>query len=86
MTITTKIIQIGNSKGIRIPKTLLDQLSADELVELKLKDGVLIVQPVDNPRQGWDQAFSSMAASGDDQLFIPDSVEQEWDQDDWMWE
>jgi len=85
MTLTTKIIRIGNSQGIRIPKTILEQMDSAELVELRIEDGVLIVIPVDNPRHGWDKAFAQMVAIGDDALVIPDNIKNDWDQEVWEW-
>lgn len=85
MTLTTRIIRIGNSKGIRIPKALLEQMNAGEQVTLRVEDGELIVGPVDNPRQGWEQAFANMAAAGEDQLLFPDNIANEWDEEAWEW-
>lgn len=61
----TRIVRIGNSQGIRIPKPLLEQAGLDGDVELVLEDGVLIVKPA-QARQGWDAAFQAMAEEGAD--------------------
>lgn len=85
MVVKTKIIRIGNSQGIRIPKTILEQLNAKDQVELRVEDGVLIVDPVKNLRYGWTEAFAHMAESTEDQLLIPDTIENEWDKEEWEW-
>ena len=85
MTLQTKIIRIGNSQGIRIPKALLEQMKARDQVSLRVEDGELIVGPVDNPRQGWEKAFARMAAAGEDRLLIPDNIGNDWDEEEWEW-
>lgn len=85
MSYTTKIIRIGNSQGIRIPKSLLEQMNAQEQVTLRIENGVLIVDPINNPRSEWSQAFVKMAKAGQDNLLIPDGIENEWDEEDWEW-
>ena len=81
----TRIIRIGNSQGIRIPKMLLQQLGFTDEVELEAQNDQLIVRPIRTPRQGWDAAFQQMAASADDQLMDDELVPTAFDQDEWTW-
>ncbi|MCI4650696.1 AbrB/MazE/SpoVT family DNA-binding domain-containing protein [Phaeodactylibacter sp.] len=71
------IIQIGNSKGIRLAKTILERYDITDKVELIFKEGFLILKPVKKPRDGWDEAFKKMAERGDDELLIDDVFEDE---------
>ena len=80
-----QIIQIGNSKGIRIPRLLLEQCHLEGEVELEAQPGQLIVRPVDGPRQGWAAAFEKMGQYGDDKLFDKDIPETKWARKDWKW-
>jgi len=82
---STKIVKIGNSQGIRIPKILLKQTRLDEDVELVAEDGKLYIRPVGNPRADWDNSFALMAAQGDDRLLDPDVIQHDWDDGDWEW-
>jgi len=52
-----KLIDIGNSKGIRIPKAILQQVGWDEYAELEVHGSTLILKPLSNPRAGWEEAF-----------------------------
>lgn len=87
MGFVTKIVKIGNSQGIRIPKALLEQVNLVEAteVELVVKDDQLVVRPIGNPRTGWEGAFARMAEKGDDALLDVDMIEQDWDVRDWEW-
>ncbi len=70
---TANIIKIGNSRGVRIPKKVLEQYAMDGQVEMVLSDGGILLKPVvREPRTGWDTAFASMAAAGDDELLLDD--------------
>jgi antitoxin MazE len=74
------IIQIGNSKGIRFNKMLIEKYQLHDKVELILEKDCIIIKPVAQPRQGWEQAFKEMHTNGDDQLLIDDVFEDEtWD-------
>ncbi|MBL7163432.1 MAG: AbrB/MazE/SpoVT family DNA-binding domain-containing protein [Anaerolineales bacterium] len=84
-TFSTKIVKIGNSQGIRIPKVLLEQTKLGEDVEMIAEDGKLIIRPASNLRQDWDNVFACMAAQGDDTLFDHDMTEHIWDEESWEW-
>lgn len=66
------IIQIGNSKGLRLTKSILDKYNIKDKVELILEEGQIILKPVEYPRKGWDKAFQKMHKNGDDQLLLDD--------------
>ena len=71
------VIKIGNSRGIRLSKTLLERYNIRDTVDLILEKGQIIIKPLSRPRKGWDKAFMEMNANGDDKLFINDIFEDE---------
>ena len=71
------LIKIGNSKGIRLSKTLIEKYNLRDTVELILEKGFIIIKPSSEPRKGWDMSFKEMAANGDDQLLFDDIFEDE---------
>ena len=71
------IVQIGNSKGISLAKTVLERYDITDKVELIFKEGFLILKPVKKVRDGWDEALKKMAERGDDELLIDDVFEDE---------
>ena len=83
MPTITRIVRIGNSRGIRIPKVLLDQAELTDEVELQAKPGRLVVRATRTPRDGWETAARAMRAAGDDALVdLPSATafdEQEWE-------
>lgn len=82
----TNIVRIGNSKGIRLPKPILEQCGLEGTVELEVEDNHLIIRPVQTPRSGWDKAFSVMAEKDDDKLLDRDSPSAtEWEKTEWRW-
>ena len=84
--IRTNVIKIGNSRGIRIPKAILEQCRLEGEVELKTEGDHLVVKPATKPRQGWDEAFRAMAARGDDAMVEGDVlVETSWEKGEWQW-
>jgi len=79
-----KVVRIGNSKGIRVPKAILEQCQIEDQVELEIEDGRIILEPKrKTPRQGWGKAFRAMATARDDALLIDDGLDIEADQ--WEW-
>lgn len=82
----TRIIKIGNSQGIRIPKLLLEQVEIGEDVELEVQGRNLVIRPARGPRDMWEEKFARMAEKGDDQLLDSDVVSTScWDTDEWEW-
>ena len=66
------IIDIGNSKGIRLTKSLLERYDIKDKVEMVLEKGRIILKPISKPRQGWEKSFQQMHENGDDNLLIDD--------------
>ena len=82
----TKIVPIGNSRGIRIPKAMLDHCGFGEEAELEAKKGALILRPVTSPRAGWAGAFAGMGAAKDDELVHKDAPSgTPFDAEEWKW-
>ena len=71
------VIKVGNSKGIRLSKTLLDKYDIKDTLELILEEGYIILRPKAIPRKGWDEAFRIMHETNEDKLLIPDVFEDE---------
>ena len=71
------IIPIGNSKGIRLSKTLLEKYNIRDTVELILEKGYIIIRPIRSPRKGWENAFKRMHKNGDDKQLMSDIFEDE---------
>ena len=82
----TQLVRIGNSRGIRIPKLLIDRLGLEGELEVETQDGRLVIRPAHLPRHGWDEAFSQMHAAGDDLLLDGDTLSTtSWDSEEWEW-
>lgn len=71
------VVQIGNSKGLRLSKTLLEKYNIKDKIELILEKGYIILKPISKPRKNWDVAFKEMNENGDDQLLFNDVLENE---------
>ena len=86
LAVQTRIVRIGNSQGIRIPKPLLEQAGIGDRVELEVHDGQIAIRPARRVRAGWAQGFAAMAAAGDDRLVDgPQLPATGWDQEEWEW-
>lgn len=77
------IVKIGNSQGIRIPKTILKECGIHDRIDLEIKNHNIVIKPL-KPREGWEEAFKKMRKNNDDRLLIPDSLDLETG-DDWEW-
>ena len=71
------VVRIGNSKGIRLSKTLLERYNIKDSVDLILEKGQIVLRPLATPRKGWDEAFKEMNKNGDDRLLFDDVFEDE---------
>lgn len=77
------IISVGNSKGIRIPKAILEQCSFNKEAELEVQGNTLLIKPVRKVREGWDKSFQLMHERREDSLVINDTIDIEMDS--WEW-
>jgi antitoxin MazE len=82
--IKTRIVKIGNSQGIRIPKPLLEQSGIHTEVEIEVQGASLIIRPATRSRVGWDEAFAKMSEQHDDVL-LDDVSTTNWEQVEWEW-
>ena len=81
-TIKTKIIQIGNSKGIRIPKALLEQYDLKEIINITPMDDFLILKSAEKPRSNWNNFFKEMHNNNDDKMLyssLATNYDKEWE-------
>lgn len=77
-----KIIAIGNSRGLRLPKTLLERYGFGDRVALVALEEGLLLRPLRGARAGWDAAFARMRENGDDTPLIDDRLDLDaWDAD-----
>jgi antitoxin MazE len=79
-----KVVRIGNSRGIRLPKFLLEQVGLMEEVELEVRDGAIVITPAQQPRRGWAEAARAVAVQDDDEL-LDEPVPTEFDREEWGW-
>lgn len=84
MVARTRIVQIGNSKGIRVPKMLLEHAQLPDEVELQAEQGRLIVRAARGARAGWAEAAKRMRARGEDQL-LDATTSSRFDDKEWQW-
>lgn len=79
-----RIVQIGNSQGLRIPKKILEACGIRDAVEVSVEEGRIVVRPVQKARDGWAEAAALMAQRGDDVLIDPE-LSTAFDDEEWEW-
>jgi antitoxin MazE len=80
-----RIVRIGNSHGVRIPKPLLEQTGMTGEVELEVHADTIVIRRSGKPREGWAETFSAMAKRGDDALLDPEVIHSSFDVEEWDW-
>jgi antitoxin MazE len=80
-----ELVRIGNSRGVRIPKPIIEQCGLGETVELSVENDRLIISPGRRPRQGWDEAFRATGHGTDDELMLKITEPNEFDHEEWRW-
>lgn len=84
--VKTRLVKIGNSRGIRIPKLLVEQVGLTDDIELEVQERALVIRSVQHPRAGWEAQFAAMAEQGDDQPLDTTRAElTTWDAEEWEW-
>lgn len=81
------VVKIGNSRGIRIPKVVLEQCGIGDEVSMEIHNQKLVISQTSNAREGWAESFQTMAKLGDDSLPDHDAEpDSSWDEAEWDWE
>lgn len=83
-SIQTQILKINNSQGLRIPRSLLEQIGISEAVEIEVQGDRIVIRAALKPRAGWEEAFAKMAEQHDDVL-LDDVTATEWEKLEWQW-
>jgi antitoxin MazE len=80
----TKIVRIGNSRGVRIPKPLLAQAGLEGEVELRVVESGIMIRGIDSPRLGWAEAAQELRNRGEDEL-LDEPTATDFDETEWVW-
>ncbi len=62
----TAFRKMGNSVGMIVPKTILQELgaAAGTAIDVRVEDGGMIVKPIRHPRAGWAEDAERVVAHG----------------------
>lgn len=80
----TRIVRVGNSRGVRLPKVLLEQARLADEVELQAEPGRIVIRALRPPRAGWADAARQMHEHGDDEL-LDSPTPTRFDDEEWEW-
>jgi antitoxin MazE len=80
-----ELVRIGNSRGIRIPKPIIEQCGLGSTVRLRVDHDRLIVSPDRAPRQGWEEAFQAAGTAAKDRLVLDSMPPNRFDVEEWEW-
>ena len=81
----TQLVRIGNSRGVRIPKPLIEQCGLRDTVELRVENDRLVISPERRPRQGWGEAFRAAGPAIHNELLLETAESNEFDRKEWQW-
>ncbi len=84
-TMKTEIVRIGNSRGVRIPKSFIEEAGLENEVELRLVDGGILVESAPVPRTGWAEAAKQMH-DADKRDALDDLFTTDFDDEEWTWD
>lgn len=79
-----RLVRIGNSRGIRLPKPIIEQAGLTDEVEIKVHDSAVVIASAAAPRTGWEAAAKDMQGRGDDQILDP-PTSSHFDDKEWEW-
>jgi len=78
------LVRVGNSRGIRIPKPIIEQCGFEDAVELRVENDHLVIAPARLPREDWEEAFRAAGSSVHDELLL-DTPSSQFDREEWRW-
>jgi antitoxin MazE len=85
VVVKTRLVRIGNSQGIRIPRAVIEQAGLQGELDLQVRRKQLVVRQAHRPREGWEDRFRAMAGRGDDRLLWPKATLTSFDEKEWEW-
>jgi len=84
--IQARLVRIGNSQGLRLPKAVIEQANLGEEIEVEASHHEIVLRPSRRARAGWGEQFQAMSQNGDDTLLdAPAVTTSQWDNDEWNW-
>lgn len=83
ITMKSRLVRIGNSRGVRLPKAIIDQVGLEEEIELRVEDRCVVITSVAPPRAGWAEAARRLAA--DSSGLLDPVTPTRFDEDEWRW-
>lgn len=81
----TELVRIGNSRGIRIPKPLIEQCGLADTVELSVENDRLVISPGHRLRKGWADEFAKAGPADNDELLLEPMRANKFDRKEWKW-
>jgi antitoxin MazE len=85
VSVKGRIIKVGNSQGIRIPKLLLEQSGIQANVTIEVRDRQIVIAAASGVRSGWEEAFAQMADNDDEDIVLDNITATVWDEAEWEW-
>jgi antitoxin MazE len=82
ITMKARLVRIGNSRGVRLPKSVIEQIGLEDEIEIQVEADRIVILPASRPRAGWAEAASAAAASS--KLLDPMTATR-FDEDEWRW-
>ena len=80
-----RLVRIGSSQALRLPKWIIDQCGFGDTVDLRVEGNLLIIAPARRPREGWEEALRAAGASTGDELLLDGIGESQFDREEWEW-
>ncbi len=79
-----KLVKIGNSRGVRLPKPLIEEAGLSDDVDLRVHDGAIVISRLNELREGWSEAAANLASRGEDGLIDAPTLTR-FDEEEWEW-
>lgn len=79
-----RLIRIGNSRGVRLPKPVIEEAGLADEVDVRVRDGAVLIKAATRPRSGWAEAAKQARQRGDDRL-LDAPTPTRFDNKEWQW-
>jgi len=79
------LIRIGNSRGVRIPKAIIEECRLDDTVEMRVEENRLVISSHRKPREGWEEALRRATPAQQDELLLDSARDDQFEREEWKW-